>query len=255
MSCDTGSSFQYSESMSGGLDYTYTISTIGSYTLPSYSTPSTDVCVPTWYPGYVCDCSWSLSCNSCGWRGWGTCCNWNQVGCGWCSGSTGWCCCSTIPGVEVWPSLTFTASTDIPLVLTSTIEYEFSTVAPVDPTLIYSMLINACNCSVGVTGDGISETITINLVPLPTSIDYDASTGEFSATTDLGGFSSTSEIDGITYTLAITSDILFCAEPVPPVGWVNIVLNCTLSAYAYDVVNYTVEFSIVCPIVSVEEEG
>jgi hypothetical protein len=117
------------------------------------------------------------------------------------------------------------------------------------------MLINACNCSVGVTGDGISETITINLVPLPTSIDYDASTGEFSATTDLGGFSSTSEIDGITYTLAITSDILFCAEPVPPVGWVNIVLNCTLSAYAYDVVNYTVEFSIVCPIVSVEEEG
>jgi len=242
--------------MSTGTPYDYTINTTGSYTLPSYTTPSTEVCVPTWYPGYACDCSWGLTdCHSCGWRGWGTCCSWGQVGCSWCSGSTGWCCCSTIPGVEVWPTLTFTAATDVPLEITSTIKYEFTTATPANPTLIYSMLINSCDCSVGVTGSGINETITINLVPLPTSINYIASTGEFEATTELGGFTSSITEDGITYGLTIGTEILYCATPEPPTGWVNIVLNCTLSAYAYDVVNYTVTFSIVCPVVSVEEEG
>ena len=49
------------------------------------------------------------------------------------------------------------------------------------------------------------------------------------------------------------SELQFCLDPVPPVGWINLELSCELGT-TYDGVNYNTGFNIECPIVSVEEE-
>ena len=56
----------------------------------------------------------------------------------------------------------------------------------------------------------------------------------------------------INYTLEIELDFLFCLDPEPPQGWINIKLSCSLSC-TIDGVNYEQEFDIACPIVSVED--
>lgn len=222
MSCT--SPFVYQEG--GSVSNNQTVSVSGSYTLPSYSTPSTSLCLL----GSDTSCHWG------GWRGWALDC----------STSWYWYDCSTVPGIEVWPAITFAASCSIPMTFTSAAGIELSATTPATPYEATSITLNQCNLSLSING----SSVTINVIPEPITVTQE--NGEFSISVDLASWTSSVDEAGITYKLSIDSTLLFCLDPVPPQGWVNLTLGCTLSANG-DGISYSVNFTISCPIVSVED--
>jgi hypothetical protein len=210
----------------------------GSYTLPGYTIPSTQICWLQWKAPYS-ECT-SKTTNS--W--WGiTSCN-KYV---WVKGSHKWCCCSTIPSIPVWPTLTFTGSVSIPFEFEAETGFQLTVTTPPEPFEATSITLKQCNLTLGING----EDITINIIPEPIKVGQE--NGEFFVVIPLYGFASSENIAGIEYTLSIESSLLFCLDPVPPSGWINLLLNCTLTAFEQDVVNYSTSFSISLPIVSAEE--
>ncbi len=202
----------------------------GSYTLPSYSIPSENVCM---YVPPHCDWKWG------GWRGWDRECSWQK-------GS--WCCCWSTPSIEIWPSITFSASANIVLEFVAGTAVALTVESPTTPIETTSIVIKSGTLTLTVNG----TPFVLNIVPDQITINQED--GSFSISIQLESFSTTYSADGFDYDFSIDTELQFCLDPVPPVGWVNLQLSCELGT-EYDGVNYSTSFAIECPIVSVEEEG
>ena len=236
MSCSSPFVVEASEGVS--VTFTNNIGVTGSYTLPGYTIPATQLCWLQWKAPYT---ETGENCKKN--KFWGVKkCSWS-----WVKGSSKWCCCVPIGAIPVWPSIKFTGSVNIPFDITASAGYTVSVTAPPEPYKALSITLNKCVCSLGINGTDIS----INIIQDPITVNDND--GEFSVTIDLYGFTSSTKSFGIKYTLTVDSSLLLCLEPEPPVGWINLVLSCTLTAYEKDIVNYNVTFAISLPIVSVED--
>ena len=215
----------------------YKVSCAGSYTLNSYSVK--------WGGG-----SWCIGClvtKKC-WNGWK---HWNYCG------STSWDnCCWGIEystwTVELWPTITFGGSVSIPFVFESEAGVQITVDAPEgEPYQCESITLNQCDLSLSIDG----ETYSLNIIPV--SIEIEEENGLFSITTPLESFSSKITEMGLNYELSVETSLEFCLNPVPPQGWINLLLNCTLSVSedieGLDFGTQT-SFLISCPIVSVDDE-
>jgi hypothetical protein len=118
---------------------------------------------------------------------------------------------------------------------------------PVEPFQITSLTLNSCNCSLGINGTNIN----IDILPEPLIVGEE--NGSFFVDIALYGFSSSIVEDDIKYTLDIQTSLLLCLNPIPPAGWINLKLDCSLNAFENNVVNYTTTFEISLPITSVED--
>ena len=130
---------------------------------------------------------------------------------------------------------------------TAAVGLEWTTKPPPTPYEAYTVTLEACDCSASVNGTGF----TINLIP--NDIALTQKNGEFSATIDLGGFSSSITEGGVQYSVSIDTSLLLCLEPEPPQGWMNVLLDVSFSATVPYVVTETADFSLVMPLVSVED--
>ena len=155
--------------------------------------------------------------------------------------------CYTIPGIELWPTLQFSASVDMPMSATAGAGLEWTTKPPPEPYECYTVTLKACDCSCSINGSGF----TINLIP--NDIELEQKNGEFSATLDLGGFSSKVTEAGIEYSCSISTSLLLCLEPEPPQGWVNVLLDVEFTATMPYVVSQSAGFTVTLPLVSVED--
>ncbi len=235
MSCSSPFVYVVSEET---VSFSSTVGVKGSYTLPGYTVPSAQICWLQWNPPYTA----YKSCSKNKWWGVKSC-----KGAYWVKGSHKWCCCWSTPSIPIWPSLTFTGSASVPFEFEASTGFQITPEAPLEPFEATTITLEKCNCSVGING----ENITINI--LPEAIEIGQENGEFFVNIPLYGFNSSETIAGIKYTLSVESSLLLCLEPVPPSGWINLLLTCALTAYEKGVVNYTANFKISLPIVSAEE--
>ena len=199
----------------------------GCYNLPGYTSPSWNACVPYWVPGYPC--CW-YCCGNC----WGGCC---CTAPGWSNGYTAWYC-YTVPGVELWPALQFCGGVNLPLTASASVGLDFSVDAPAEPYQCMSVTLGACEIDASVNGSGFK----INILPDP--LQLTEKNGDFSSTMDLGGFSSDYNYGGVDYSLSISASLLLCLTPEPPMGWVNIDLDCSFAATVAYVATETVSFDL-----------
>lgn len=218
MSCETP--FVYGI-LSSIVETKQTVVVNGSFQLPEYSTPSTQSCLLALseYPIG----KWKFNINSLSW-------NWSD--------------CGTVPGIEIWPTLNFTASCNIPIIFEAIDGF----VITVEGGQVYetaSMTINECNLTLGINGTDVS----INIIPSPIIVIQ--TNGNFSTNIELNSYIGSYDYLGVDYKLTINPKLLFCLDPVPHSGWINLTLNCVLNATG-DEINYLTGFTILCPIVSVE---
>lgn len=225
MSCE--SPFVYVEA-SVEVTSDQTINETGSYTLPSYSIPSETVCM---YVPAHCDWYWG------GWRGWDRKCSWQKAS---------WCCCWNTPTVQIWPSVTFSASASIIMEFVAESAVTLTVESPTTPIESTSIVIKSGTLTLQVNG----TPFVLNLVP--NQITLNQENGSFSISIQLESFSTTFSSSGFEYDFSIDTELQFCLDPVPPVGWINLQLSCDLST-SYDGIKYSTSFAIECPIVSVEE--
>jgi len=208
----------------------------GSYTLNGYSV--------TWGGG-----SWCIGCvvsKKC-WNGWR---NWNYCG------SSSWDkCCWGIDyptwTIELWPTITFGGSVTMPFVIESQGGVQFTVNAPEgEPYQCQSITINQCDLSFSVDNDSFS----LNIIPEPITVAED--NGSFSVLVPLESFSSTFNDWGLSYGLSLSTSLQFCLTPVPPQGWINLLISCELSV-SEDIAGLDfgtkTSFAISCPIISVED--
>ena len=210
----------------------------GSYTLNSYSIPSEPIC--EYVPPYE-SCKWGKSCK---WKGWKLNCSWDVVDCKWVQES--WCCCWNTPSIELWPTLTFTASVVIPMTFESEEAFVITADSPAEPIITTSFIINPVDLDLEV--NGVSYSVPI----IPETITVEQENGFFDIDITLypynnGTISYGVNIDGVGYSFDITPSLLLCLNPEPPQTWINLLLTCSLSA-DYEGITETVNFSISCPI-------
>lgn len=219
MSCS--SPFKYQESTSVDVVSDNTFKLQGSYTLPSYTIPGYPVCEPT------------LNCK---WGGWQN----TVLECSW-----GWCCCWSTPAIPIWPSITFDGSIESTQTCTAEESQSFTVDGPSQPVAVAEVSYTNNKLTMGIDGTNID----LELPSVELSAD---SSGSFSADVPIGTVTTSFEEDGISYSLEIEAELLFCLDPTPPQGWINIQLSCSMSC-TIDGVNYEQEFAVACPIVSVED--
>ena len=216
---------------------TQTVGCSGSYTLQSYTAK--------WGGG-----SWCTGCSDTkskwsGWRNWDlkTDTKWND--CCWGIDYPTWT-------IELWPTITFAGNVSIPFVFESQEGVQITVDAPEgEPYQAQSITLNTCNLLFGID----SENITLNIIPTP--IEIEEENGEFSINIPLQSFDSKKTEFGVTYKLTLDTELQFCLDPTPPVGWINLVISCTLSVKEdIDGLDFETKttFEVSCPIVSVEEE-
>jgi len=219
MSCS--SPFKYQESASAQEQPPTTIKLQGSYTLPSYSIPGYSICKPT------------LNCK---WGGWQN----TVLECSW-----GWCCCWSTPSLPIWPSITFKGSIETTQICTAEESISFTVEGPSTPVASEGVSYKNNKITMGIDDTNID----LELPDISLSVD---NTGSFSANVPIGTVSTTFKEDDVSYSLEIEAEFLFCLDPVPPQGWVNIKLICSMTC-TVDGVNYEQQFDVACPIVSVED--
>jgi len=213
----------------------YNIGCSGQYTLNSYTVK--------WGGGSWCIGCAATNCNSCGWRGWGTCCSTKWNNCCWGIEYPSW-------SVNLWPTISFNSSVIIPFEFQSEAGVEITLDQPESPYQAEIITLKECDLTLKIDGTNI----TIPLIV--TEIELEEENGEFSLSIPLGGFENSVDEDGLKYTLTVETSLQFCLDPVPPVGWINLVLNCELSVSdSIDGLSfgYKTSFTISCPIVSVED--
>lgn len=232
MSCSSPFVYVYSSTF---VTNKFNIDLAGSYTLNGYSV--------TWGGGTHCwgcvvtDSSWT------GWRNsqlvtntyWNSCC-WQHTYPSW--------------TIQLWPNINFSASVKMPIEITSELGVQLNIETPAEPFQAESITFDECALTLSVN----STNYDIDLVTNP--IELDEENGQFSLSIELGGFESSFTEWGLTYELKVTSSLEFCLTPIPPVGWVNLVLTCELSIsdeIADIDFGYSTSFQVSCPIVSVEE--
>lgn len=197
----------------------------GEYSLNGYSYSYTvpSACVPIW------TCSW-----------WGGCtldsCAWKTL--------------SYSETIVLWPTINISVNTTLPITTTSSAGIQMTEDPP--ETAYVSTTVSAGNFTISLDVNG---TIT-NILIKTDNIQLEQNNDEFSVNIPLASVSNTINNDaGIDYTITISPIIQFCLDPVPPVGWINLVLQCTLEASDPTIdYSYTVNFAVSVPIVSVEEK-
>ena len=222
----------------------------GSVTVPEYDIPGYKVCTPYWNTGYL-KCSWTLDKCAKKWSdGWGgkMCVAGIKEKCTWTQGSTKWSePCWTTPSVELYPALTFTYSITAPMIFYMEAGVIITTTTPSVPYESSSIEMTTFEFTVNVN-DNISKTVKI-----PLDITFTQINGEYEATIPLTTATGTYVTDGVKYTLDFTFSLLGCMNPEPPIGWLNMEVDCSMTVIADDVESYTTSFSAVCPIVSADE--
>lgn len=224
MSCSSPFSYQATASL---VITNSTMNMSGTYTLPSLTIPALAICEPA---------------VSCHWGG-----AWNaELEC-----DDGWCCCWYPPAIEIWPSIDFTASFKAPIQVQGSEQITFSSSGTIpSPAICAVVNFDTITLSLGVGVDGDNGTIELTIPPFTLQ---ESTSGGFLIEVPFESLS-TSYVSplGTIYKLVIDAGMLFCLDPVPPQGWININLSCTLSCTILGI-DYSQQFNIDCPIVSVED--
>jgi hypothetical protein len=236
-----------------------------SFTIPGYSTPARDIIVPVWTPGHCGGWSeictwWRVSCNlhgcgrRCTRRGRGGCNNWirpqrNNVRIG------------TFPSIPIFPTIIFNGnsgmtinfhidSTTNVVTLLRTLNFNlltspaFTTSAIIEFRKIYTSL-NIQNLPFNSPPIVVDETIDV--------IVQASSDGSFEALVPLLTVPIESNLSsgGLNFNISFQVSCLLCSKPSPPVSWINVVnvinFKVTGNILGFNV-NYSIPFSITCPI-------
>ena len=211
MSCS--SPFEISQVLFG-YEYDWNIKCSGNTIIPAYSTPSIEIC-----------CWDALSCGT--WSNTGCTCNWKD--------------CYTIPGIPLWPELKVAGSANIQLVYANDKEEAIIVEGPTEPYSVLSVTIQ--NPQIGLSINGIGTTLTF---PITEILEYSSESG-FSTSIQLPSVYGSYVYLGTKINIQIKEYIVFCLNPVPPVGWINVQLQITLS---YE--TFSSSFTLDIPIVSTE---
>lgn len=232
MSCQ--SPFVYVESAIGTTQ-NFIFNSKGSYSLPGYTTPSKEICLLGINPGYA----------NCWWGGWQN----TVLNCSWVPGSTYWYDCSTIPGIPIWPELTFSYDCKINMTIISKLGVELTIEDPVEPFEVFAIQINSLPVIISINGQQI---LNLNLVSIPIQVKEE--NGQFAIVIPIGSFGSEGSYQGLPISLMVQFNLLFCLDPVPPVGWVNLQVENTFTIGDPSIdLDYETGYSYDIPLVSVEE--
>jgi hypothetical protein len=212
----------------------YKLSFSGNGGIPGYSTPSFELCLLGLNAAH---CSWY-------WTGWQ---NWKRV-CDWHPSSWYWYDCTAIASIQVFPAITVYASATIPMLFRLGVGELISTNG-VSGTIAESIVFENFAFTAGVNGN--SYTLYI---PISVYMTYDSG-GEFAVQIPIYTLSDSFEDSGFTYSISVGISALFCADPEPPAGWLNLLFTIEFSVTLDNTSIYTTSFSVDCPLVSVEEEG
>jgi hypothetical protein len=224
----------------------YTISFSGSTTVPGYTIPSTSLCMLGWNPAH---CDWVQVCGDgcvCHTWHWCHCCT-TKSQCDWVKGSHYWYDCWNTPSVPLWPTLNISAAFSMPISFELAQGYAI-TMEGDGVFETSSISFKGFNLSFHVNGQGFS-------IPVPVTLTVSQSDGEFSATIPIITFTESYNEDGIDFAITISTSLVGCATPEPPVGWLNIQLGISFTASAVGFPSYSTSFSLMCPMVSVEEDA
>ena len=199
----------------------------GSCTIPALSIPSSETC-DSWVTKGGAECTWVKAtytekkvCSKV-WTKWcWTCkkldkcayssCEWVKVDTN-CNGWLDW------PEVEVFPEITIPMTANIPFVISSGVNLEVSDVG-VTPVAILSYAIYE-----SYVVNGVTETFKLNMnfgggidfdfyLPKGEVVTITDCNGSFSATVllyNFGTFTYPDPITGFTYTMSMTTNLLFC---------------------------------------------
>ena len=248
MSCS--SPWEYDEGLTYTVSFNFDVS--GSVTSPGYSIPSYSLCLlgVNW-GGVECTSTrtWTGICKKGKWS-WGTC-TWTYCASSiWYGPNWYWYDCSTIPSVPIIPTFELIGSANVNSTILTSVGTAFTATAPPGPYQISALTINSITYTFTLAFPGYgSETVTLteNL-----GLTLQEENGDFSAELALDTLSSSFNYDGFEYSFQIGNSLLFCLNPVPPQGWVNLLSSYTLSV-SYEGIGYTVTGLCTCPIVSVED--
>ncbi len=209
----------------------YTINFTGKTQIPGYTIPGVSICEPV----YTCTETTCLGCVCNTWQ-WCSCCT--SVCDAW---ALTWTDCWTTPSVTIWPTLNLTASLTIPMIFDLGAGFQITADAPTEPIQTASFTFEDFTFEINV--NGVSVTIDV-----PVSLTITEKNGTFSTTIPITSITETFTTDGITYTITFSFSLYGCLTPTPPVGWLNIEIAGSLSA-----AGATTDFTILCPIISVED--
>ena len=263
MSCT--SPFVYEPTNSDGtaityIDEPYTVGFSGSCSIPGYSIPGYQVCEPVWNPGkwsggYCDGWSWSkcASKSGCvkGWK-WSKCCDpglvCNWVPLTWESGSTSWCCCWTTPSVELFPTLNFSFDLSMPIDFSIESTETITVSTPEQDLNVEEFTVKSFSFNVTVNGINVNATVDCDITST-----YNPDTRAWDTTIPITSASGSYSIDGMKFDMDFTFNFLTCSEPKPPEGWLNVQVDCTMQVYYEGSDAYNTSFSVVCPIISLED--
>lgn len=241
---------------------------VAGYTTPGWTTTTTVPAVSHWHQRSECEGGVTSKCHQC--------CTTttvfsttNQL-CVTCCSNTNWNNCAyTTPiytetfthptnvhkhsGIPLFPSTSLAASATIDIETISSVDILIPPPGGQTPLFIESMVITISNFTI------TFDTFTIN-IPISESITVSAnSAGTFDAQIAIPNapFTDTASvnIEGlglVTYGFSINPYILLCAQPVPPVSFVNLCLDTTFSVSFNNPVlgqpvSFTQGFSVLCP--------
>ena len=240
--------------------YNYVVNVSGSTQVPGYTSPGFSACLLGWNPAHCGGCNGQL-CDGClcnGWQ-WCNCCSSTCDSWQWISGSNYWYDCWNSPGIPLWPSLTIGATASIPMIFSlseGTIINIGGPISSEQPYEASEITIQGFTVNLNINGSNVP-------IQFPDNVTLAQQNGTFSVTVCLGSNSDsfTENIMNYTinYTLDIATNLLFCLTPVPPAGWLNLQIVCTLTANVSIDSNTNLSgnttFAFILPIISVEEEG
>ena len=241
----------------------YTFNVAGTIIVPGYSLPSSTICLLGSNPAHAdCPppsaCTWTPRVRHCPPppNSWSKPCWWtggvlNCPPCTWVKESWYWYDCWTVSSLEVFPTLTISGSITVPTTMQLSEGVIITETAPTGaPFEMASMTIYSFDFSFYVNGFGYNVPINLG-----SGITIEELNGEFALSYTLGALTETYTDDGYDYEINMTFNLVLCATPIPPVGWLNIQVVTAFSVTLDGVGIYKTSFSLMCPIISVEEGG
>jgi hypothetical protein len=231
--CD--SPFAYDQTLSYS-STGYTLTFEGGTTVQGYSTPSVSLCAPC---GYSCTqetCLGGCICNK--WK-WCKCCTklCDAWGIDWCD------CVNT--SVTLWPTLTISASIDIPMTYELAAGYSITVDTPLEPIETVSYTFE--DFTFNITVNGTTSSITI-----PCTLEVSETNGSFETTVPITSISESYSDEGIDYSVDFSFNFLLCLTPENGIAWLNIQVVGSLTASYENIAPVTTSFTITCPIVGAE---
>ena len=210
----------------------------GSVTIPSLSTPSTEICLLGWNPAHA-SCHWT------GWRG-------TILSCQWDGGSHYWYDCSGLPSIEIFPEIILSGSCEMPFATESSVEIQISDIGTI-PVEITSIIIAdiLCTANIQINYKGAIRNEPINFTIPGFTVSQE--NGSFSATIPLQSLNYEYSGPLLTYTINVGVNLLFCLTPIPPVGWINLQFPINIVLSGDGLPATTITALLLLPIVSVED--